>query len=111
MGFGVAIAEDETPAVALVDAVFFDLLGDVTHAFVGRQASEQGGVFDGLVVNFQIVNTKIMEGGKHLLCQGVLQRDLECDDMVKEREDVVTIGTIGRGGHSQVKARREVRHD
>ena len=63
MGFGVAIAEDETPAVALVDAVFFDLLGDVAHAFVGGKASEQGGVLNSLIVNLQIVDAKIMEGG------------------------------------------------
>ena len=57
------------------------------------------------------MNAKIMEGGKHLLCQGILQRDLERDDMVKECKDIVAIGTIGRGGHAQIEARREVRHD
>ena len=56
----------------------------MTHALVGRQTPEQGDIFDRFVVNLQIVNAKIMEGGKHLLGQSVLQRDLERDDVIEK---------------------------
>ena len=83
----------------------------MTHALVGRQAPEQGDIFDRFVVNLQIVNAKIMEGGKHLLGQSVLQRDLERDDVIEKGKDVIAVGAIGRGGHAQIKPRRKVRHD
>ena len=80
------------------------------HAFARGQLLKELRV-DCFVVNLEVGDAKVVEGCEHVVCQGVLKRDLKRNKVVELGKHVEAVGSRWCGGHAEIELRREVRHD